>query len=96
MAIVRCTDDNPRLVEIHQRIKRLCFRLADDVEFKADVFRAALEIPEPLFFDPAEPLANTAALMEDRFIPGFGGQDFVVELDRVVVDLRDRVIADEI
>ena len=96
MAIVRCTHDNARLVEIHEWIEFLCFRLADNIEFKTDIFRAAFEIPEPLFFYLSEPLANTAALMEDRFIAGFLGQNFVVELDRVVVDLSNCVTADEI
>ena len=96
MTIVRGAGDNPGLVEIHKWIELLSFFFGNDIEFEADIFGATLKILEPLFLNPGKTLADTAGLMEAGFFTGFLGQDFVVELNRVIVNLRNRVITDEI
>jgi hypothetical protein len=96
VAIVGRARDHARLVEIHQRVQLLCFFFGDDIELEADIFRAAFEVLEPFLFDPGETLADTSCLVKYRFLAGFLRQDFVVELDRVVVDLRDGVVTDEV
>jgi hypothetical protein len=78
------------------RVQLLCFFFGDDIELEADIFRAAFEVLEPFLFDPGETLADTSCLVKYRFLAGFLRQDFVVELDRVVVDLRDGVVTDEV
>ena len=96
MAIVGRTDDDARLVEIHEGIEFFCFLLADDIEFETDILRAAFQVTEPFFFEFAEADAQAAGLVETGTLAGLLGQDFVVQLDRVIVDLRDRMVADEV
>ena len=96
MPIVGRADDDARLVEFHEWVKLTRFLLADDIEFEARVFSATFEVAKPLFFDFAESHPNTAGSVEARCLAGFLRQNFVIQLDRIIVYLGYGHIADEV
>ena len=96
MAVIRSAGNDACLIEIHKRVEFLRFFLADDVEFETDIPGTAFQVLKPFFFHPGEALADAAALMKNGLVAGFLRQDFIVELNRVVMNLRNGMIADEV
>ena len=93
MAVIGITNNHTCFAEVHQRIDLLCFLFADKLKRTTDLLGAAFHMAEPLFFKLGEADTQTSRAMESGCFAGFSRDNFVVQLHRVLMNLRDSHIA---